>query len=673
MYEGRVAGSVAGLASAADHFASDDTAREERTTILGELTRGFPEQLSAKGDQWRDWIGAQVKAKHPERNGRAEDLDARRWGAGMVRATCEAISAVAAETSLAVAEGATRLAIIMCERQVEQLRKRSREDRGRARKEYERAMSQLGQQQGKLSIEETPVADAFSSTASALAFEWRGIRSSRVADILEQAAHQVLAPAAGALQAANSQASAALEEETVKYWPTNGGGIPKAYLRSTVEFSLESSDTWRRQLDRLCNEALHRDQSAASPVDAVRFLIVAGSEDVLTPLLAPAELAKGWKPGSVARLSCKAGADDIKQRVQGWITAPGSRFDRFLREGLGDYLKEEDPVTRERRVDHVERMKAFRLSLEEAVVHSKPLLQINLGLHAMVHTGEPEIDMLCAPFPFRKGHPAEKVAREVVGSENYQSQDADASSVLVSSYIRSPVHPAVVRSFTGPIAAEVAGAHDDGLLRASFWLWRRARTLEGFIPLASELLDSMIRGFAVGRLCGYVTADPGDPRISSASGPCPFPKPLLTKVSPNDILAALLENFSMCFAGVEARKLEVFEPYRLLYELGNSGASAHPELRNLLETGGVTWEPVDTPKATGPDRVSRIGAAIAYLDRNIERFHRLASGSFDGTEYRGDKGEATADVPTMEIAARSAECYRQVRQAVDTAGSDEVV
>lgn len=673
VYEGRSAGSAAGLASASDHFASDHATREERSAILAELKKGFPEQLSAKGEQWSAWLRSQVKAKGPEWNDRAEDLDAGQWGASMVRATCEAASAVAAETSLVVAERATRLAITTCEGEVERLRKRSREDRDRARNEYERAMSQLGKQPGKLGLGDAPVVEAFDSTARSLAFEWRGVRGGRVADILEQAAHQVLAPAAKALQAAGAQAAEALEEGTVESWPTDGGGIPKAYLRSAVEFSLEASSTWVGRLDGLCNEALHRDRSAARPVDAVRSLIVAGSEDLLPPLLALVDSAKWWKPGSVARLSCEAGAEDIRQRVQEWITAPGSRLDRFLREGLGDYLKEEDPVTRERRVDHVDRMRSFRRSLEEAVVHSKPLLQINRGLYAMVHTGEPEIDMLCSPFPFRKGHPAEEIAREVVGPDNYRSQDGDAPSVLVSSYVRSPVHPAVVRSFTGPIAREVAGGHDDGLFRASFWLWRRARTLEGFVPLASELLDSMIRGFAVGRLCGYVTADPEDPRISSASGPCPFPRPLLSKVSPNDILAALLENFSLCFAEVEARKLEVFEPYRLLYELGASGATAHAELRKYLETGGLTREKVDTPKAAGPDREARIGAALAYLDRNIERFDRLSSGPFDGTEYRGDKGRARKDVPTMEIASRSAECYRQVRQAVDTAGWDGVV
>lgn len=673
VYEGRVAGSAAGLASATDHFASDDAMRDEKTTILSELTKGFPERLSGKGDQWREWIGAQVRTKSGDRIGRAEDMDMGRWGAGMVPATCEAVSAVAAETSLSVAERATRLAIIMCERDVERLRKRSRVDRGRARKDYERAMSQLGKQQGKLTAEETSVGDAFESTARALAFEWRGIRMSRVADILEQAAHQVMAPAARALAVAGSKAAEALEQETVKSWPTDGGGIPKAYLRSAVEFSLEASDTWGWRLDSLCNEALHRDRSAASPVEAVRSLIVAGSEDVLAPLLAPTDWAKRWKPGGVARLSCEAGAEDIKRRVQDWITAPGSRFSRFLREGLGNYLLEEDPVTKEQRLDHGERMSSFRLSLEKAVVHSKPLLQINRGLHAMVYGGEAEIDVLCSPFPFREGHPAAKVALEVVGKDNYSSQDADTSSVLVSSYIKRPVHPAVVRSFTGPIAREVAGCRNVGLVQASFWVWRRARTLEGFVPMAPELMDSMIRGFAVGRLCGYVTADPEDSRISSASGPCPFPRPLLSKVSPNDILAALLENFSLCFAEVEAKKLETFEPYRLLYELGASGATAHHELRNFLETGDLTWQTVDTPKAGGPDQAARITAAIAYLDRNIARFDRLAFGSFDGTEYRGGKGVAKADVPTMEIAARSADCYRQVRQAVHTAGLDEVV
>ncbi len=656
-----------GLRTAPDHFASDRDGKDERTTILAELKRPFSGH-AVSGTDWYRRLKRQVRTMSKERKKRAENIDVPSWGAEMVRAICSASSEVAADTSLEVARNAILLAREKAEQQAEVLRQKAAQDRDPAKKYQQKGLNDLTGRKGKLRLDDAPVTDAFKTVASGLTFEWRSVRRERTAEVLEAAAREVLPTAARALGAAASQANGALKEDEVTTWPTIGSGIPKDYLPATVEFPLEDHNAWPDQLKQLCKEAVRRDASATRPVDAVRRVLVGGDRDgTLPPLLNPSDPQASWAPGVSLRLSCDARSGAIKKRVDEWTGSPGSPFSDFFREGLRAYLSENNPDTDEQQVDHVDRIKSFRHSLEQALVRSQPLVQINPGLHRVVHQSDVAVDRLCAAFPFQEGHPAAEVAREVVGKDNYRVTDTDTSSVLVSHYMSSPVHPMVVKSFTEPVSRSVASfGADEGRFRSSFWLFRRARTLPGFTPMAPDMLKAMIRGFAVGRLCGYLNLGPSRPRISSPEGPVTFPGPMLSSVEQDDMLAALIENFSLCYALVDAQKLLCFKAYELLYELGEHRNPVHDDLRRLLATGNTLRHTVDEPKCRGTDPEAREKTAVLYLDLNIKRFDRLASAdTFTGEEYRHETGHANPNVPSMEIAAIAAECHQEVRQAVE--------
>ena len=188
-----------------------------------------------------------------------------------------------------------------------------------------------------------------------------------------------------------------------------------------------------------------------------------------------------------------------------------------------------------------------------------------------------------------------------------------------------------------------------------------------------EILRGLIRGFAVGRLCGYVNLDQKNPAISSPDHPVLFPLPLMSMVDQDDMLAALLENFALCYAMVDSDKLRPFKAYRLLYELGERKGTLHSDLIHLIETGVTRRQTVDIPKVTGPDPESRRESALNFLGRNIGRLERLASpDALDGDEYRAGYGHAERDIPTMEIARVSSDCYQQVFDRVREGESGKI-
>ncbi|MCY3539453.1 MAG: hypothetical protein OXH10_06355 [bacterium] len=655
-----------GLSSANEYFASNEALREEKQNILADLRKPFASVPELTGSEWNQQLKNRTPVSRRGMLRSADQMDAPNWGKKMVRTTCAAISEVAAITSLKVAAESAQITTEKVASLVERLGRQADKDLKQATRLHERARQGWSEQRNKLAFDDPTVEAAFENAAKGLAFEWRSIRLKRTSEILQSASTEVLAPAIRAIRAAANQADEALEQDNVAAWPTNDGGIPRAYRPATTEFPLTQHETWDKHLDELCEMSLPQDKQGTNPVDKVRELIVAGDQDVLEPLLAPARARYRWEPGNTVRLDCDAGSDYIETRIKNWIREQG-RFDRFITEGLGDYLKENDPVTGDQRVDHTKRLKSFQTCLEKARNASQPLLQINEALFAEVYGGAPEVDRLCAAFPFQEGHPAAEIAGQVIGRDNFQDTNLDTSSVLISSYIKSPIHPAVVESFTRPVARAVTSyGADAGRFRASFWLWRRSRILERFVPMPPEMFRALIRGFAVGRLCGYVTLDQDRPTISSPDNPVLFPLPLMSRVYPDDMLATLLENFALCYAKVDSDKLRPFKAYQLLYELGERKGTLHSDLIHLIDTGVTRRQTVDTPKVVGQDPESRKQSALTFLQRNIGRLERLASSdALEGDEYRAGYGDAEKDVPTKEIAQVSRDCYQQVYNQVN--------
>ena len=369
------------------------------------------------------------------------------------------------------------------------------------------------------------------------------------------------------------------------------------------------------------------------------------------------------------------------------------KFARETGQNIAAYLSTEH-------AEFPERRKLFHDRLSEAAKLAQPLLEIDDTLYGSVHTqggagqGVPRRSW-CSLLPFGANHPSLQDARTILGDGVVGLCAKDTPSVLITSSISAPVHPLVVRSLTLPIAKAVQGYHGDREdVQAAFWLWRRSRSLRHFVPVAPEVLEAFICGFAVGRLCGYVTADPND-RIHISGRPAKgvrrevvdFPWPFLSRVgSANAVLAAILESFPLCYAEVGSAKVGAFEAYRRLYDLGSDepGCTYLADLAIILEGEDPPRKVVDSPKAFGRTGMAgRRDAALGYLDANIKYFENVERKPLTGQEHCDEQGLATGvdsgsehaahgdekwDVVMREILPTVLRCYESLRVRIERLG-----
>ena len=667
---------VLGCYGASEQFAPADQVREIAARIQREMV--FSSQQSASGAQWRDQLQTQGRrhAELIEEDVRtAQDGE---WCQNMIDATCKVASQVAAVSSLATAAAAlTHAADELNPAEVNRVREQASDARQQYGQRVQTGLDMLSATQGRIGGEDQKLRDAVKQIAQGVAFYWQSLRLSAAADVIEQAGDQVLRVMADAIRAALGQVSNALDNDEVKAWPVDGGGVSKRYLPSSVELPLESHEMWSNMLAELCREAEQDNVAYGSrQTDPLRYRLVAGTslvagEDDIQPLVYP---LMRWTPGHAANLTCQAGKDDVEERVRSWTRSSGGKFKRVVGEGLASYLSDSDPHTGERRVDHANRLETFRLQLGKAKRQSEPLVSIDSDLYGECHGSPASLLTVCSQFPFGDGHPAAADARDIVGGEAYESGGHDTASVLISQYIDSPLHPLAVRSFTNPLMEALADNEDPGERAASFWMWRRGRRMDGFVPLPRPVLESIIRGFAVARLCGYVTADIDGPvQVTAGSGVAEFPWPFLSLLSnPNDVLAGLLEGFALTFGMVGGSGLPVYEGYKRLYELGESAGHGRlpGDLEKVFATGSPPHATVasESPKASGGTPEERRDSARRYLEANMAWFKDQETRRENDLAHRGMDGRAESGVPTMELAELFSKCYSQLHELLEGDG-----
>ena len=664
IYRGATAGgdAVRGFQSAAESFAAAEEVRSVRDEVVKSLQ--FPASQQAPGEQWERLFKAQGARLADEWVAKADIPPDGRWCHGMVEATCRATSAVAALSSLSVAAAAlSHLAEKINPAEVNSIRTTAAKAERAYRTEVKKGLDAVGVA-GDLRGDSDEVRSAAESIAQGVAQRWRAKRLEHAADTMEAAGDQVYGAVRRAVQAAQQEVGHALDEDSVKVWPSSINDLSARYLPSTVEFPLERHDKWPGLLGDLCGEARVDGVPYGNlTTDALRYRLIAGDSDI-APLIRPGEHHR-WQPGQHADVVCDAGEDDIEQRVHEWTRRPGERFDRTVTEGLREYLSEVDETGRKRN-DHPGRMATFRQQIGNAKQAADPLVRINDALYGITNSDPLEFLTVCSQFPFREGHPARKAAWDVVGDASYSASVQDSSSVLVSSYISHPMYPMAVQSFTEPVAAALQDSPAPDQRSSKFWMWRRGRTLEAFVPLPRSALEAMSAGFAVARLCGYITADPTAAiRITaSSSDEAQFPWPMLTGLRDyDDLLAALLESFCLTFGMVGGEGMGVYDSYRRLYELGlpTRDERITRDLSDVLETGEPPHLTVagELPKATGDSADERRQAAIRYLDDNLERFRghaRMRHQMVRPLDGRTEPGAMTTELAPIFIV-----CYQDLR------------
>ncbi|MXZ56015.1 MAG: hypothetical protein F4Z14_07575 [Gammaproteobacteria bacterium] len=656
-----------GFPSAAEHFAAAKAVRNVRDQVVEALQ--FPAGQEAPGDQWERRLKAEGGRLADEWAAKADVPPDGQWCHKMVEATCRATSAVAALSSLSVAAAAlSHVAEKINPAEVNSIRTTAAKAEEAYKTEVKRGLDAV-RVDSQLRGDSDEVRSAAESIAQGVAQRWRAKRLEHAADTMEAAGEQVFGAVRRAVQAAQQEVGQALDEDSVKAWPSSINDLSGRYLPSTVEFPLELHDNWPALLSDLCGEArIDGVPYGNLTTDALRYRLIAGDSD-MAPLVRPGEHHR-WQPGQHADVVCDAGEDDIEKRVHEWTRRPGERFNRTVSEGLRSYLAEEDGTGR-KRADHPLRMMNFREQLGNAKQAADPLVWIDDALYGMTNSESLEpFKTVCSQFPFGEGHPARKAARDVLGTDaSYSASVQDSSSVLVSSYVNHPIYPMAVRSFAGPVAEALQNSGGPEERSSKFWMWSRGRTLEAFVPLPREALEAMASGFAVARLCGYITAVPTAAiRITASSdGEREFPWPLLTILEDwDDLLAALLESFCLTFGMVGGAGMGVYDSYERLYDLGQPTRHGRitPDLSQLLATGDPPHPTVaeETPKATGGSVAERRRAALGYLDANLGRFRTHEK--MDRHMVRRIDGSAEPGAMTTELAPIFLRCYGDLRDLI---------
>ena len=660
---------VPGCSGAGERFASNEQIRNEANRLRREIKNELPSGQEATADQWHSQL-KKIGARHAadvERETKSLSIEDYNWCDAMVDATCKAASQIAAVSSLSVAVAALTEAQKLNSEQIARLRSEAGEAEQDYQKKIQKGLAKIRVLGNKITSEDPKLDESVLLVAQGVARLWQHHRLEQAVETMEHAQRHVFATIADALKAAAGQVDDALDSDEVKYWPDSEDVVPPRYRASTVEFPLEDHTTWNASLSELCKEADDpRVPYGTRATDSLRYRLVAGTElmDENSEIKPLVHRARRWTPGQPADLACEAGAIEIAARVDSWITDPAGRFKRFLDEGLRDYLSDTDPRTDERRVDHAERLRNFRQELGKAKNRSEPLVRLDSALYGQTHKEPLKFTTVCSQFPFDESHPAAAQARDIVGDDAYKPSDSDTSWVLISQYLTQPVHPLVVRSITEPVSDALAAAVDPGERSSAFWMWRRGRRLDGFVPLPRKVLKSIIRGFAVARLCGYVTVDLDRPmQITTERGLAEFPWPMLSRLGDqNDVLAGLLESFSLTFGMVGSSGFGAFDAYKRLYDLGEpvERGMLHSELKELIRTGSPPKPTVasEKPKVSGATPGDRRSTARSYLAANEAMFLRQKTSRAGGDIFhKGADGSAEAGVPTMEFADLFADCY----------------
>ena len=683
-----------------DKFASNALGKEEVKEIKNALKLPFETQ-SGTPAEWHQKLGSQAAMVENQSLTRAIsgfDELVSEWGSESFERILMATSRSISRYGLKVGELLVGKAVNEVLQVSAEVHQDSEEDRQKSTAKREEAKSTLRntEAKGALNFGAAPVQAAFDQLAQSTLFAWRASRRKSVANAMASLANEILTTLMAKISQAHGLVHGLVtridgQPSLVETWPTYRGGIPEGFRPSPLEFFLEDVEGWEAAIEGLADEvtklAVDSGYQSVNSIDATRYLINMGGfpaneQHNVSPILWSSSETPQWVPGANPQIVAACTKEDLEGRVSSWIHRPSSPMSRYFSEGLREYLNSMDrygkPIG-----DHTQRLTLFKKKLLEAKNQSAPLVELNNGLNAVIHGSQPMIKEkpLVQGFPFTIGHPARELVVAVMG-EGSHFTDTDRESVLISSFIEYPFHPMIVNSFVQPLGAVLNQiGNNEAALRGSFWRFRRTKTLEDFIPLPDHTRLAIIRGFAVARMLGYATADPTrEVSITGTDGPLRFPFPLLTEVSQDNVLPALMEAFVKCYGTVQVQHEAAFAPYERLYQLGEGSGEAytlHGEAETFLRDGTLPFAAQDQSRyerACAETEVERTANLVKYLEENIKRFKTIEAKPFSGQEVRSGVGTVIPeDAMTIELIDDLIRGYSEVQTSLHTRSTGSVV
>ncbi len=648
---------------------------------------------------WLTMVHAQAQQSKVVRKQKADaeiSDQIRNWSSDLFRQVLRTSTEFSASLSLPVVLSLIEIARADAIKTAAELREKAMEDRFSSARAKSQARTHFTYMKGNLSQSAGPVQETIKDISKAIVWEWSADVRERLAVTLESVASSMFTSIEGGLRQANGRIHAMMTPQdgqppAIASWPRNTNEVPSTFAPSPVEFYLEDYTTWPQRAKELISSSLeNREGLPIDPVEAARTLIIRGeyggsdNGHAVRPFI----WGEGhgtepeWEAGRYASIVVDDSMAGLGDRIDAWLTRPATDLHRFLSEGLGAYLSTNDPLSKAPIEDHHERLHAFGNHLQFALLTSRPFIEVNQTMNAEVHPMELDYSLNIQGFPFGVGHPARQITEQIIQGFLNTSEpvdwaftSAELESVLISGFLNYPVNPSVITSFTKPLADSVTNFFNTNHVQSAFWNWRRAQTLSKFIPLPSELLLAMIRGFAVARALGVMSRETQNQNVvADHDGDKLFPKYLLTPVDGNNLLPGLLEAMVLTFAEATAGSEHAFGAYGTLIEygtneLGVGDFAVGGLLRHYLEFGdhnGVRIVDQDRANAVRGDNLSgRAERICEYLQRNIERFDDLERIVPDERSWRNSYGTVEpVDTLTFEILPQLQMAYKEVLDAV---------
>ena len=449
------------------------------------------------------------------------------------------------------------------------------------------------------------------------------------AELCPEIAERVLRPLAIALSDALGTASE--DKLEMMPWPSwTDGAPPKSVAPPTGEFTLINVDEYPARFNDLLEQTFNkiaqqeRRRKVRNDVITGSFLESEGGPHADHDKARCLSVQDNWWPSTrppldparvATRLEVKAQTDiaGLKHRASRWLRRQGTPFARFLELSLRSYLGSDAHFgvgfTAAQVTEHQTR---FITQLNAAIKASGPLIDVDQTLLGMVHPGTvaETHKRYFSQIPLQ-GHPVEGRLREALTANNIEEipsilgTDGTLNYVDITTSLHSPHSLLVMKSLMDPIGGAWNKVRNMPAARADFWMCRRGKPLDKFVPVPQSLLLCMIRGWFTGKLLGHIDIGNGDEpvRIARSDGETEFPYPFLTPNHENvERLAQVMEVLGLAYVKVGFKSsLEPLNAYIALRELGRSDSGLdmatysrlNPALRRWIREGDVHNRIVD--------------------------------------------------------------------------------
>ena len=433
-------------------------------------------------------------------------------------------------------------------------------------------------------------------------------------------------------------------------WPRIDGQVPSEFRPRSFEICLEESDTWPESLKRLILrlQAIDGDRKE-DPIAFARSSIIQGGYEVGEGVVAKSFIRVFVDPERIrnrklseSSIRIEWDVQDLEERVVGWLHRPGLGFNEFVNDSLSNFLADNDSFSRTdtNDVNYGQRLEKFAECLQMALSLYQPLIQVDEKISK--EASQELRSIVIFQLPFFQNHPAYEVSLPLIRASSpnhfdmdyarsrFFASDNSITSIKFNSFVKYPLSPIALRYFT-ETQGSFMGRLGTSVERDHAFKWRRSRKLSEFIPLPTELRQAAIRGFAVGRMLGYITIDTQKAiKISGKDCEYEFPRLLITESGPENLLPSLLESMPLCFADVPKLGQEAFGAYRELISIGHGATPRNPGIENeclrFIDTGKRLRVPVDTERAermSGESPGERKQKMSDYLEMNLRRYAEI--------------------------------------------------